>query len=1142
MRQGLQLAKILSLAMLLAGLAQARHTVAIECEDFQYPGSWSESGSGRGASNGNAIFAGQAAKLPAVTAVTIPQAGRYTLWMRTLDFPIDRPGFRTFNVQVGAKRSNQAFGKTGKPNFNWEKGEVFDLPTGPVLLALHDSANHFGRADALLLTDDPTFVPSTAVGTTEIPQSKPLLIDEAAGGQAVTISPVSLSGQAPAPIAEIKNEQLDIRFVATQRAGKASISPQVQVKGTGNWQSAPIDMAAESYQVLACPINSKLDFRAFYPSWSPLQHDSANVEVAGVKIQTATAKGSAVWNAGQGYEAIARTATQESPTRVRLDFHPTPAGTLQAWWELKSGEHTARVELVFTPQQAGQIALGYYAFARKPLADVQQLMLPMMFHGRRFPAKPFTMPNGMAPTPLALMQYGPAAAPFTLALVGDPAEIPFEFPDPFKSRFGMMIRNEAGQVQPSIYGPLPGTPYAMAQAGKPVRFKFRVVAQQGTWYGAFRTAADEVFALRDYRRAGEVSLTDAALNMIDLFKDDFHGGWWVRGKGEYQIETKNGVTQASPLTAVELYRLTGDLDLYQRRTVPTLEFMLSRSSQHFSPVPNDTGHYDAGSMEGPVQLYGTTTYAGLYESTNHRMPILQRIGLPVGDVKPTKGYTHGQGYEEWLARYLYTGDKAALEKTKKLADEYIKKAIDTPPSGELGPNPFFLIEYTPAWEGLLRLYEVTQERRYLEAAARGAQIVMTGMWTQPVPPARDVTINPGGKSTGDVMGVQFWKGSERYRLGFPLKPDATPEHKAPAWLVSSVGLGFEQPVTYVRKNNGGRQIMQAPWAPAFLRLAEYTGDKTFEMYARNATVGRWGNYPGYYITTLTDQFQHANYPTVGPDLSCIYFHHIMPHLSWTIDYLVSEAQLLSKGMIKFPALRQYGYAYFDNLVYGHAPGEIYGDKGAWLWLRKGLVTLDNPQINYLPAHTADRFYLILTNQNQQPETVHITFQRDRITSNGTQLTQAHLRLANGQSREVTLTNNVAEVQLGARELAVLTIDGLQIDVPAHRQYPEPAKAAQPDFITAKSSNGVEVRAAAIQVEPGPWQAFVWSTAGTNDLKNVRLTWNAGAKSGTQEVGEYPFEFSVPLATGQTSCRFKVEGTKADGTPFSIAEQTLGVAE
>ncbi len=47
-----------------------------------------------------------------------------------------------------------------------------------------------------------------------------------------------------------------------------------------------------------------------------------------------------------------------------------------------------------------------------------------------------------------------------------------------------------------------------------------------------------------------------------------------------------------------------------------------------------------------------------------------------------------------------------------------------------------------------------------------------------------------------------------------------------------------------------------------------------------------------------------------PDVGFIYYHHFPVHLSWTIDYLVSEAKLLSKSKIDFPRLRQFGYAFF----------------------------------------------------------------------------------------------------------------------------------------------------------------------------------------------------------------------------------------
>ena len=86
------------------------------------------------------------------------------------------------------------------------------------------------------------------------------------------------------------------------------------------------------------------------------------------------------------------------------------------------------------------------------------------------------------------------------------------------------------------------------------------------------------------------------------------------------------------------------------------------------------------------------------------------------------------------------------------------------------------------------------------------------------------------------------RGEEEFRLGFPRKEGDVKEKQVPAWLVSNAGMGFEQPSTYTYKENGGRLITQANWTGGFLRLAQYTGDKEFETYARNAALARMGNY------------------------------------------------------------------------------------------------------------------------------------------------------------------------------------------------------------------------------------------------------------------------------------------------------------
>jgi len=558
--------------------------------------------------------------------------------------------------------------------------------------------------------------------------------------------------------------------------------------------------------------------RGFYPRWTDLSRPKS------VPAQV-------IWNAGENSEAIVASATQLDPRRLKLQFYSIPTESLEAVWTLNPGEKAIKVTLEFSPARNGQYSLGYFLFSRKPLEQIDELLLPMLVQAKRFPSKDYTLLQTQSPSPVTLMQAGS----LTWAVAGDPDSTPFEFPIPARSRYGLHIRNPAGLAQPSIYGPLVGTPEAQSGPGGKLRFSFRVLVERGDWYAAYRTVADQVFGWRDYRINHSVSLAEAVLNIIDLYKDDFYGGWWERAKAPYQVESKNGSTQSSPLTAVSLYRLTGDRDLYRRRTLPTLEFILSRDGPHFSPFPEDTGGYAKGSMKGPVDIFGSTVYGGLWEMMNRRTPALHDIAFPAKGIRLTRTQqnfeTHNQPFDEWLGRYLLTGDRAALDRAVREADAYIAKAIVRRPTRELGVNPFFLMAYTPAWEGLLRLYEVTGEKRFLDAAVLGARMVMTGMWTQPTPADGTVTIHPGGFCHGDKTDRLLHKGAVEFRLGWPRQPGDRPERQAPGWLVSNVGLGFEQPTTYTYKDNGGRMIFQAPWSAAFLRLAQLTGDTQFETYA-----------------------------------------------------------------------------------------------------------------------------------------------------------------------------------------------------------------------------------------------------------------------------------------------------------------------
>ena len=59
------------------------------------------------------------------------------------------------------------------------------------------------------------------------------------------------------------------------------------------------------------------------------------------------------------------------------------------------------------------------------------------------------------------------------------------------------------------------------------------------------------------------------------------------------------------------------------------------------------------------------------------------------------------------------------------ADYATYGATSTPPATELSPEPFFNVSFVPDWEGLLRMWEVTGEKKYLDGAVLGDDVMTT---------------------------------------------------------------------------------------------------------------------------------------------------------------------------------------------------------------------------------------------------------------------------------------------------------------------------------------------------------------------------------------------------------------------------------
>lgn len=90
----------------------------------------------------------------AETEVSVPEDGKYHLWVRTKNWTKFWSAGLTpgrFSVKIDKKTDVKEFG-TGKVTWHWEKGGTYELNKGKHSLALHDLTGFDGRCDAIILT------------------------------------------------------------------------------------------------------------------------------------------------------------------------------------------------------------------------------------------------------------------------------------------------------------------------------------------------------------------------------------------------------------------------------------------------------------------------------------------------------------------------------------------------------------------------------------------------------------------------------------------------------------------------------------------------------------------------------------------------------------------------------------------------------------------------------------------------------------------------------------------------------------------------------------------------------------------------------------------------------------------------------
>jgi hypothetical protein len=1078
-------------------------TLLVRSEDFQFAGGWMNLGEYLRPSDVQQTVA------DAMTAMEVPRGGTYHVWARARDFASYLPRTRRYQVTVNGMPLPEQAGKHGNEGWAWEKMGTVELDAGQHMLGLRAIASRFARCSHLLLTTtdlDPNRRPLSALAEWSV---RPRHI-AASDPHHLPVPPPLEPGARVTTLATLENDRVRITFRGQPDAtGAPQVLRTTALKiGDGSYE-LPANPADERIFLIYCE-KSEPAYQQGRPIWTT-HREPATVFVGGQQYTVQWGNDNP-YTVGEMHLLIGRAVRRVDAHTVEVDYAADGSVNAQGRWRLLPESEDVQFELTFEAREDGYYSAGVCPVASVPPKQTRFVQLPPLFQFQRLPAQPclltdVIMPHAMALTEVVLEEGGP---PLCLAVTAEPTVLPQRWPTAKDGVYGFSLLNAQGQVQPSSFAPVLGLEGSFCGAGERRTVRWRILAMPADWTAGLEYVSQRIMNVADYRRPVHASLSQAAVNMIKLMHDADAAGWEDRLKGFYNIEMAETVTQASPLTIVAASLLARDEPLYATRALPTIEYLLTRPSAHWSrPHDNSTP------LRVPNRFYGTPLWQGLHELLGRLNPWLLKFALPDGEVFHSQAYNSSPRWSTLLAAYRLNPNPELLEAIRREADAFLEKEVYGRCEEVVPFTRFYNIHFYPYWWDLVALYELTGEGRYLAAAEACAFHTIAGLWSHPVVPDGTVTIHPDGQHAG--LDLVWWKDGERYRLGDPRAPGDTPAKEVPAWQVARTGLGLEQPSTYFTAGGRGggfmRNIMMSVWAPHLLRLYQHTGRDIYRTYARNTIIGRFANYPGYYQVGYSDLMLGPRYPYEGPDVSGIYYHHIPPQLALSIDYLVAQAEQRSAGRIRFPYVMQQGYAWFSNRVYGLEGGEVFGQPAGRLLLDGKAIAVDEKHVDWLAARSHDRAWLILMSQADEPVLPRVTFDTDRLgLIAGAPITVYSPERPEGELRPA---DAFSELTVPAKGLVAVSFPAAM-----REDFPKLPPLAEGHVVREASEPWGQLHAMRIRSPFGADSILVFFTHGPAEGGSVMLKVDSRETHLIQE--NLPFEFSIYPWPIDQPCKLTVE--------------------
>ena len=810
--------------------------------------------------------------------------------------------------------------------------------------------------------------------------------------------------------------------------------------------------------------------------------------------------------------------------RYQFAADPTFAFSARIGFDGETGVPTITTTLESTG--TAWFSVAYLGAPASAFGATEQVWQPLVWQGRRFPATSYLTAAYHCPVPSTLV----TEAGSTVGVVAHPGEFPF-MPLPLfeNSRFGVAVRNAAGEAQPILAAPILGGVGSRLTAGQSFTFRMCPFVTSGDTTIAFERIARDLYDFHDVRHNQIGSLNRALDNML-AYGMSTYSYFLEDEKGcSYATDAPGTVKNVSSLSPLEMALTTDNREIWQRRAYPYIEYMLSRKKFLFTTDESQNIQSPSYTLEGPVApISELVALNRISNGAAAEMLELAEAEYDSSRVRNLSVAEPGATWQNALQLYRATGEASYLQTAIEGADAYIARRITNLPEDFNDPDAslYFWTGYAPRFVDLMLLYDATNEQRFLDAAWKAARYYAMHCWFAPRVPETDVTVNQGG-----VAPVYSYLASRT------VGPISVPEESVPAWRISAQGLTCESSGT----STGHRAIFMANYAPWFLRLAWLKNDDFLRDIARSAIVGRWMNFPGYHMNTArTTVYEKPDYP-LRPfnelSYNSFHFNHIWPLMSVALDYLVADAETRSNGAISFEREFIEGYAYLQSSFYGMRPGKFYGEEPVRLWMPRGLADISTTELNYIAARGTDTLCLAFTNQNFAEEAATVKLDTKLIPELAGVTRNARVWIDNQPVAPIQVVNGGFSLTVPPKGIAAVVIDSTAV-TPAFQEGFADLSAADAWLEGHLEWTAPAARALMLNFGSGYRSFYFYLKDSKRDFSSLRLRYEIDGRLGEATDAAFPWEFTVPLGAGDQSVLFELQATRTDGNVVSYGPSVL----